>query len=113
MQSHLSQGRAHGQQGDSQILARAGVDYQAHKRCPAHTVADGLEHQTEGNADGDVPHKHRYGGRKGRREQFAVHDGSPRCVVWAILLSFSTGRKQSERFCPRKGKRDNGDAYLN
>ena len=72
-EGRLRQGRPRRQQGHPQVLPGAGVDNRAHQHRPAHAAADGLEHQPEGHADGQIAHQHRDGHRKGGGQGRSIH----------------------------------------
>ena len=71
-EGHLGQCRAQIQQGHAQILAGAGVNGQAHEKGPDKIVADGFQHQAEGDADGEVADQHRNGNAEGRGQNTAI-----------------------------------------
>ena len=79
-EGHLPQGGGCRQQRDPKILPGPGVDGQGHKERPDEVVADGLQHQPEGDADGQITQQHRQGGGKGCGERFAVHGMNP--LLW-------------------------------
>ena len=76
---HVDQGRPGGQELHPHVLPRPGVDGQGHEKGPDKIVPDGLQHQPEGDADGQIPHQHRHGGREGGGKGAAVHATSPHC----------------------------------
>ena len=71
------------------VYKRQGVDGQGHKKGPDDIVADGLQHQTEGDADGQLSHQHRHGGRKGSGKGAAAHTKSPHCKKVKNILCAS------------------------
>ena len=83
---HRTQGGGGAQQGHPQVLTRPGVDGQAHEESPDEVVSNLLEHQPEGDADGQVAHQHRHRHRECRGERFAVHTIHPFCQTVESLF---------------------------
>ena len=83
---HRAQGGGGAQQGHPQVLPGTGVDGQAHEESPDEVVSNLLEHQPEGDADGQVAHQHRHRHRECRGERFAVHTIHPFCQTVESLF---------------------------
>ena len=73
-EGHAAQGGGGAQQLHPQVLPGAGIDGDGHEEGPDEIVSDGLEHEPEGHADGQIAHEHRHGGRKSGAEGTAVHE---------------------------------------
>ena len=69
----LAQRSPSGQQRDTQILSGARINGHAHQQSPTHAVARCFQHQTEGHADGQIPHQNRNRRRKGGGQGFSIH----------------------------------------